>query len=538
MPTAVPTFTLKVKDKPTKILVTKPTIDDIINRAIERLEVEPGEFKLVLDNGAILEDDEVLTHLPPLTELTLVPKTGEWMDTNENVINVTPNITVASQRHSSPSVSTPRLSNARGNFPWRVLDDFKEHLESGCIDLRQRKSILHNLAAHMSARNDFSRKTCVSLTNDLFEKYPKPFEIRDADGDLLSDGKASFFNSLYERVNFIKPQAKKNKRKRNEAEDEDEDDPKWPHICNDKLDSYGCAAWQPHLPANENEATLERLRTQLADTSSETELLELLEKSYWLQRHQINFRKGDIHSVLSKWPALQSPNPFQAHSTMLLGKDVRTLWAGSHNRLLSLYNFLADYCTSTNQTSSNRETLSEIKVVREEAEASSRLMDSRKPFLIAAFIMLVQYLKEDLNCLFKLVDCGTNVEEVKPMAEVDRPLLIIRGQSWFDSNCMCFIACEGDIITSTNNALEAFKLLFLSYYNFNYHYPEKGRRFLEYMQRAIFKINPVQGTRKAPGDKRRATNSVDPMVKKTIAKVDSFYVKMMNMTRMHVMDDS
>ncbi|KAK3929620.1 60S ribosomal protein L7a-2 [Frankliniella fusca] len=534
----MPAFTIKERGKETKVLVCKSTIHDIVKSAVEKLHLLAEEYKLLLDNGAVLDEDDVLAELPPLTQLVIVP-VHEELESNENILQVTPDIIVGqtpSSRNStfnSTSSSTPRrplLSLNARSFPWRVLEDVTEKLASGRIDSFIKKDIIHSLALYMSNRNDFSRGTCASLTKELIDKYSDAFQIRDADGDLLSDGRASFFNSLYERVNFIKPNGKKEKRKRRDLdiENEDPDSPsvKWPHISNDVLDSYGCVAWQPILPSTDSEGNLEAIRIQLMDVNTEREVLDLIEKSYWLQRHHINRRVGSIHSVLDNWPALKTPTPFQAHSSKLLGKDVRTMWANSSNRFLILFNFLSDYSIVTKQTSANKDLLTNLKKVRDEAEEAAQSMESRKPLVIAAFLMLIIYMKEDSNSILQLVDPGTNLDGVKSIAEVDRPLLIVRGRSLFDPDCESYVACEGEVlISTTKDILEGIKLHFLSFYNFNFHYPEKGKRYLEFIQRSIFKINPEEARRGAK-DKRRM--GLDPMVKKLITNLDKFYERTRN----------
>ncbi|XP_052124171.1 uncharacterized protein LOC127749562 [Frankliniella occidentalis] len=279
------------------------------------------------------------------------------------------------------------------------------------------------------------------------------------------------------------------------------------------------------MNSTDSEANFEKIRIELMEVTSEPEVLNLIEKSYWLQRHHINRRAGGIHPILNNWPALKSPTPFQAHSSKLLGKDVRKTWADSSNRFLILYNYLSDYAITTKQTSSNMELLTSLNKVRNEAEEAAQSMESQRPLVIAAFLMLIIFMKEDSDCLLKQVDPGTNLDEIKTSAEVDRPLLIVRGRSLFDPNCECFVACEGEILISTKDLVEAIKLHFLSFYNFNFHYPEKGRKFLEYIQRGIFKINP-EAARRGAKEKRRV--GFDPLVRKTIMNLDKFYQRTKN----------
>lgn len=531
----LPLFTVTGREPFPKILIAKDSVEGVIGAIIPKLNLPPGEYKLLLEkNGAVIDDDDVLCALKPESELVVWPKNEDWHGRESGrefrsptsiQIPVTPNITMGTR---TPSVerqprSTPRCRSSDLVVPWTSFESVQGELESGSpLQPRSFRIIVHSLANYLVAKKDFTRTSCNSLVKEVFGKHPDAFAIKDADGVQLSSGFSSFLASLYERVNLLKPPELKNRRgaKRQLIDDED-DNLSWDHNANPKYDSYGCVAWQPPLPEGETrkDQEIKRTRALVEDTSV---LTELMEKTYWLQRNDLNSRKGDLDEVLSLWPALKDTNHFLRHCSTLLGKDCNATWYEAlQTQGHILFKYFDDYCSTTKSTPNNQEQLRKLKDLSEEGQSAMSEVRSKQPLITAMFMMIMFYLLDKIDSIFHLVDADNNEENVPT---TDRPLLLVKGRSMFDEGAQYFIVCEGKIILNPTSLNEAFMLHFLSYFAFNYNYPEDGRKYMEFIQRHFFKINPMAGHKRGP--KASRTNILDPNVKKLISNFTNFKARL------------
>ncbi|KAK3924840.1 Phosphate acyltransferase [Frankliniella fusca] len=132
-------------------------------------------------------------------------------------------------------------------------------------------------------------------------------------------------------------------------------------------------------------------------------------------------------------------------------------------------------------------------------------------------LMVISYFSDKRDTIMRLVDIDTPIDKV---CSVDRPILLVKGRSLFDESAEVLVACEGNIILRPNSLMEGVMLHFLSYYAFNYNYPEHGRKYMELIQRLFFKLNPTNGHKRGPKSTR--VNNLDPHVKKLITNFSNF----------------
>ncbi|KAK3924841.1 Selenocysteine lyase [Frankliniella fusca] len=373
----MPVFSVVGKEPFPKVLVAKNTIEGVVDTSLRKLKLPPGSYKLILQkNGALIDEDELLVALQPESELVILPEDEEWEMSKSITGQETPRSTSGQETPRStsgqgwtsvtstitmrpPSSGVTRTSQGlRSNdisVPWVSLACVEE--EFGCcspLKPRTLRTVVHVLANHLVSKNDFSRTSCNTIAKEVFIKYPDSFTIKDADGNVLSDGYSSFLTSLYERINFIKPPELKRRRgaKRQLIEDEDGD---FEHELNPRYESYGCVAWQPRIPEGESRESQERMRGMAALDDSPDILPDLYDKTYWLQRTDINNRKGSLEEVLLLWPALKQTSFFLSHCAKLLGKDCREVWFESlQSQGHNLFKYLEDFATTTKETNHNR----------------------------------------------------------------------------------------------------------------------------------------------------------------------------------------
>ncbi|KAK3921011.1 DNA fragmentation factor subunit beta [Frankliniella fusca] len=528
----MPLFTVTGREPFPKVLVSKNSIEGVIGASIQKLKLPPGNYKLLLEkNGAIIDEDELLSALQPESELVILPLDEDWQGREkggefQSPIAVTPNISIGTRTLSveKSSRSTPRGRSSDLAVPWTSFENVQGELESGSpLQPRSFRIIVHSLANYLVAKKDFTRTSCNSLVREVHGKHPEAFAIKDADGVLLSNGLSSFLASLYERVNLLKPPELKNRKgaKRQLIDDED-DNLSWDHNVNPKYDSYGCVAWQPPLPEGETRKDQESKRARALVEESSVVLVDLMGKTYWLQRMDLNSRKGDLVDVLILWPALKDSTHFLMHCSTLLGKDCNGIW---YDTLRSqghiLFKYFDDYCSITKSTPHNQEQLRKLKDFSEQGHTAVSEVRSKQPLITSMFMMIMIYLLDKIDSIFCLVDVDTPEENVPA---TDRPLLLVKGRSMFDEGAQYFIMCEGKTILQPTSMNEAFMLHFLSFFAFNYNYPDDGRKYMEFIQRHFFKINPMEGHKRGP--KAARTSILDPSVKKLMTNFSNFKTRL------------
>ncbi|XP_043462824.1 uncharacterized protein LOC122498893 [Leptopilina heterotoma] len=364
----MPLFTILDSMRKKKFLISGDTINNIIIKASEKINLPSQEYKLVLEqNGAIMDEDEFLSVLPVLTDILILEKEEEWQ-TKEEMLNQNKSLTHTAEysfngehveeqisvRTEVPNVTAVYERRSPFSFPWTALPDtMKEKLEMGktlsdkeCRDLRQ------ILGIHMvGTLKDFRRNTVSSLVNIFVNKYPQALEIIDADGEKLGDGRDVFVIRLYDHINYKKPSNEKTARKRRADTTIDElENNTQSHIENVVHDEYGCVAYQSPLPFNETKMSQEEKRLELVekrkiwinlnkDETIQKEIASLMDITYATQRTSIIDRKI-ISEVLEKWPCLQDVPFFVHHASTLFGKNSQDVWNNQiESKGLDLFHF-------------------------------------------------------------------------------------------------------------------------------------------------------------------------------------------------------
>lgn len=169
-----------------------------------------------------------------------------------------------------------------------------------------------------------TRLQCLTVVRNIIRKYPKSFADMAPDGSLLGGGYSSLLIQVKNRIENLNRHAicmrhrvSKNSSSRRPS------------------DSYGCKRFQPDLPSEETDETLEQRRQRLVDIYSQegaggaerAEVKNLMELTFCLQRRYINaLPPPDVEDMRSKWPFLFIPKFIYAHFELLTDVSVlRTL---------------------------------------------------------------------------------------------------------------------------------------------------------------------------------------------------------------------
>lgn len=175
----------------------------------------------------------------------------------------------------------------------------------------------------------------------------------------------------------------------------------------ERYDSYGCARWQPQLDLDETEDDHEKIRQellQLHETGTHSEnILILMQKSYFLQRININNRTGDLKTVLLMWPFLYSSTHLLHHCNSLLGKDVKSVYQKVvENRSILIYRLMKSHIlTKTTKK------VQEMTNIVEQAEEAALNLQSNSPYLLASFLLVIHHFQEDTHSVLRVVDVST-----------------------------------------------------------------------------------------------------------------------------------
>ncbi|XP_034237119.1 uncharacterized protein LOC117642737 isoform X2 [Thrips palmi] len=528
-------FTVRGRAAHPKVLIAKSTLSDLTTAAALKLKLPTATYQVFLErNGALIDEDELLSALGE-ADLVVLPEGEDFASLSAPAVHLNPLSPLTPTQHHSPNTSQSAFSHSTPNmrqsgslisssitsFPWSAVQDMERKLQSGTANVtKDRKLLIHELAAYMDSKKDYTRGTCSFLTKELYSRFSDAFPIVDADGVKLSSGKVEFLASLYERVNFVKPkQLKEKKRKRSLEKENDEEDfflRTYSHQKNEKFDSYGCVAWQPTLSYEESEEDQENMRKELIELN-ETDTYSarvgpLMEKSYFLQRSHINNRTAELKPVLKLWPFLYTPCFLLKHADMLLGKDVRSVFERTvETRGILIYRLMKSHVVTK-----TTKRLVEMKALIDKAEEAGSNLRSNVPFTLAAFVLVILHFQEDMDSVLRVVDPGTSQADLEAI-DSDRPILIVKGRSLFDESATAQILCENSILIRESSAAKGFLYLIICYYAYNYNYASEAQGFLEFLQRFYLKINPESGHKRGPKAKKGTV--VHPKVRKLICQI-------------------
>ena len=204
---------------------------------------------------------------------------------------------IVQQEVNQPRLRLPLHSRIDLEYVWsrvpeRLITACESHQVPDPLDRRQ---MIHVIADYMlDVLNDKSRGTCQRIATKICDRYPKSF-MDVFDDQIFGKGMENLRMQIYNRVHF----AKNNGKRRNirsinddsDAEGETEDTNLAKKRC--LQHEYGCVAYNPPLPLNENDNSQELKRQQLLHLFSNVnshalqEVSDLMKSTYSTQRRLI-----------------------------------------------------------------------------------------------------------------------------------------------------------------------------------------------------------------------------------------------------------
>ncbi|XP_077560785.1 uncharacterized protein LOC144175597 [Haemaphysalis longicornis] len=400
------------------------------------------------------------------------------------------------QRSSPSHPDSPRSSNCAFTLDVERLPvNLKHALESAHspISTRDRHELVRYVIEQMRAKATRPRREFLTaVAEEIVRMYPHALQDRGIDGQLLGRGYDSFFRQLENRVENITrgktgPGAKTGDQ----------------FGRKNMKSAYGCLNWQP-VPTCEAESLDEKIafcrqesRKGLKDMDVPL-AMDYMRDTYTEQRSYINSTEPVHHVVEIKeeWPLLLCRHFFYQHADQLLGKDVKETF---QERLTKCAPALLEHL----QTSAQRSIVQWMVEVEHAAKSNNRASEA------ALFPLLVAHFKEEHHDLFRILEEGTSVVDI--CSELPSTPIVVALGGIFKKKC--FVVCEQiELFGEGMDFTEAMCVEFLLYYVFNMVYPGSVATTLEFIQRQLFNINPLSGT-KCDG-KRKSRTSVNVKVMK------------------------
>ncbi|CAJ1062884.1 uncharacterized protein LOC117823392 [Xyrichtys novacula] len=318
-----------------------------------------------------------------------------------------------------------------------------------------------------------TRHECLIVCRNIVRQYPSSFADMTPGGAIVGEGFSTLLSQVKRRIENLN-RAGIIKRHRSSG------------LCK-PADSYGCVHFQPAMPLDETEETLELKRQQLQDiykkegshASEKAQVIKLMNTTFCLQRSQINYSLiSSTEDLKIHWPYLFTERGVFCHFESLTDINVlqslelsmkecghgveKYLWAKMKN--IDLHS-----------------------VVSKDGELTLRVVQ-----------LLLTYFDEDTEGLILSTKACATAADVECTLELpDSPRLVLlmsedkaTVNQWMISNDEQVI-CEG----SQPSVMSGLAALFATYYVFNLQYQEEAAKTLEFVQRRFIGINPERGSK-------------------------------------------
>ncbi|ROL50093.1 hypothetical protein DPX16_1106, partial [Anabarilius grahami] len=500
--TSMPTFLDKMMEIVPRALPNIP--ESIHNTIIDRI-VNAGGFTSTQELRYVKEDD--FADLLPLVRrrqllevfqieskvitvnLEIVPSSTTEVSSNcLSIISL-------SGIEDSTSASQPVRKSWPESFkvPWDVMPAEIRTATSSCKrpSPGARRQMVRIISDEMRKYElNPTRAQCLVVCRNIVHQYPESFADQRDNGQLLDSGYTSLLIQVKNRIenlnrasSFHQHRSASHGQKRGPT------------------DIYGCTRFQPSLPAEETEETMETKHQQLEGIYSRDgtagaerpEVKKLMDSTFYLQRSHINVvPTPTIASLKTKWPYLFSQKGLYSHFELLTDIPV----------LRSLELAMEECGKAIVEMFKTKPTNARMKEVL-------RQHDDDVELSYQVIHLLLSHFSEDVSGLIVLADGYATAADLESSLSIPAtPRLILLGEtgSRFQRWMLSLegqIVCEG-IQSTFVTGLASF---FSCFYIFNLQYQEEAACTLEFIQRRFVGINPEKGTKAAKGKKRRTVNS-------------------------------
>ncbi|XP_065121197.1 uncharacterized protein [Paramisgurnus dabryanus] len=327
-----------------------------------------------------------------------------------------------------------------------------------------------------------TRAQCLTVVRNIIRQYPKSFADIAPDGSLLCGGYTSLLIQLKNRIENVNRDGsfsyhRSSTRKRGPT------------------DTYRCTRFQPELPPEETDDTVEQHRQRLeeiyrqegAGGAERAEVKNLTELTFSLQRRHINsLPPPDIEDLKSKWHFLFMPRYIYAHFELLTDINV----------LRSLELSMEECGRPITEYLRGKPTNKDVK------DILSNGVDNEMALCVVQLLMA--HFGEDITGLILFTDVSATAADIEATLRLPaspRLILPVSGATGQVTIKGWMISLEGRVISEgiTPTFLTGLAAIFAIYYILNLQYQDEEACTLEFIQRRFIGINPERGTKAKRG---------------------------------------
>lgn len=165
-----------------------------------------------------------------------------------------------------------------------------------------------------------TRAQCLIITRNIIRQYPQSF------ADTIGDGKTMIGGGYESLLSQVKVRIEHLNRNNTLARHRVSKTGTGSTPARGPADRYGCTRWQPELPPEETEVSLESLQQKMINIfkheglagADKGEVHAMMEKTFYLQRQWINATPATaLEDIKNLWPYLFLPSNMCAHFARL-----------------------------------------------------------------------------------------------------------------------------------------------------------------------------------------------------------------------------
>ncbi|XP_034092654.1 uncharacterized protein LOC117560013 isoform X1 [Gymnodraco acuticeps] len=331
-----------------------------------------------------------------------------------------------------------------------------------------------------------TRSQCLTVIRNIIRQYPKSFADMTADWSLLGCGYTSLLIQVKNRIENVNRGGNYAHHRASRSSSTYKRGP---------TDTYGCTRFQPELPPEETNETVEQNRQRLVEIYRQegaggverAEVKNRMELTFCLQRRHINeLPPPDIENMRSKWPFLFTQMCIYAHFELLTDINV----------LRSLELSMVECGRDITEYFRGKPTNRDVKDVLSNCEDNE--------MALCVVQLLMAHFGEDLTGLVLLTNVSAtaaDVETTLTLPASPRLILLVSDGTGQVTTGRWMITLEGRVISEgiTPTFLTGLAAVFAIYYIFNLQYQEEAACTLEFIQRRFIGINPERGTKAIRG---------------------------------------
>ncbi|XP_014829395.1 PREDICTED: uncharacterized protein LOC106907987 [Poecilia mexicana] len=397
------------------------------------------------------------------------------------------------------ALKTPLMlcQNEQQNVSWSWPEDFQVSWNKMPLEIQtaiakgkrpppdKRRQMIRILADEMQKYEaNPTRSQCLTVCQKITRQYPDSFADMTPSGKLIAGGYSSLLSQLKTRIeNINRCGTFRSYRSSGPCG--------IAGVKRGPTDMYGCTRFQPELPPEETDDTVEEKRQRLQSTFNKygingddrPEVTDLMETTYSLQRQHINrIPAPSITDLQINWPFLFTQRGIFSHFELLT--DVPLL----HVLELSIEecgNAVVEYFRTKVKASSVQTILAQ--------KATGDLA-----FLVIQLLMA--HFNESPDSLMLTTDKYTTAADVNTSLSLPAsPRLILCGNEQALAGWM--VSIEGHVVFEgvQPTFLTGLAAVFATFYIFNLQYQDEAAKTLEFIQRRFIGINPERGTKTGNG---------------------------------------